>query len=405
VSKHLTEPQPGAECLPERSPDNSSANPSINSSESPLKKIQERSLESPQILLPDLPEPPLAVVSANEPKNLPQQSPKKRHLSLGKFVFTLAMTLSCSAGVMLARVAPITAFDWAALLRGQDSKEIFLEGLSRKLTKPYQILVIGVDKVPGAAPDSPEAFNGRSDTMLLVGFDPGANQPASKTLDQKRGINLLSIPRDTQITLPQYGVVKINAANVYGGAPLAQEAVKEALDGVKIDRYVRVDTAGLIALVDALGGVEVDVPKPMRYVDKTQKLDIDLQPGRQVLNGIQAEGFARFRHDEEGDIGRIKRQQVLLKGIKAKFTDPILLLKLPDLIALMRQHVDTNLNLEEMLAIAAFGATVKPEQVKTLTLPGRPSEDYEFETSYWLTDPAQITKTIKGKFQVDQPAP
>lgn len=392
----------------ERSPD-LPPEPSPDSPTEDLTELPTTVAGSP--ILPNLPAQPTVPPNLPAQPTVPPLPPTtsqpldRRRFPLGNIILTLMVVLAAAAGVALARVAPITAFDWGALFQGKDSRAVFLEGLSRKLTKPYQILIVGVDRVPEATLDSPESFNGRSDTMFLVRFDPGANQPDSSIVDKKRGINLLSIPRDTQIQLPQYGMVKINAANVYGGAALAKEAVKETLGGVAIDRYVRVDPAALVALVDALGGVEIDVPNQMRYVDKTQKLDINLEPGKQMLNGKQAEGFARFRHDEDGDIGRIKRQQILLKAIKARFSDPMLLLRLPDLINLIQQHINTDLSLEEMLSIAALGATLKPEQIETLTLPGRPSEDYEFDSSYWLVDPAQVDAMIKGKFTLDPKLP
>ncbi|WP_019499984.1 LCP family protein [Pseudanabaena sp. PCC 6802] len=317
-----------------------------------------------------------------------KQRPRRR-FGFGKVLLAIAFTISVTAGIMLARLAPLTSFDWGGLIRGRSLQEIVVEGLGRKLSQPYQILIMGIDRVPDAKPNSPEAFNGRSDTMLLVRFDPTS-----------RSLRLLSIPRDTQVQIPQYGVEKINAANVFGGSNLAIATVKENLYNVKIDRYARVDTSGLVALIDALGGVEVNVPKRMRYEDKTQKLSIDLQPGVQTLNGKQAEGFARFRHDEEGDIGRIKRQQILLKAIEKKLSDPWLVFRLPQLADTMRQYIDTDLNTDEIIALSTFSLTLKPNSIKTLTLPGRPSADYEFNTSYWIADPDDSVRIINSNFQI-----
>jgi LCP family protein required for cell wall assembly len=263
-----------------------------------------------------------------------------------------------------------------------------MEGLGRKLERPYQILVMGVDRVLDAPMGSPASFNGRSDSMLLIRVDPS-----------DRTVNILSIPRDTQVPIPNYGVTKINAANVYGGATLAQEVVSDKLNGVQIDRYVRLDTSGLSALVDALGGVEVNVPKRMKYVDKTQKLNIDLYAGKQTLNGEQAEGFARFRHDEEGDIGRVQRQQIILKAIKSKISNPAVVFRFPEIIGVMQKHIDSSLSFDEMVAIATFSVSLKPEQIETNSLKGRPSEANEFRFSYWIVNPAQVDQAIKGKFK------
>jgi LCP family protein required for cell wall assembly len=224
--------------------------------------------------------------------------------------------------------------------------------------------------------------------MLLIRFDPS-----------DRSVNILSIPRDTQVPIPNYGVTKINAANVYGGAELAQTIVSEKLNGVEIDRYVRLDTSGLSALVNAVGGVEINVPKRMKYADKTQKLNINLYPGVQILNGEQAEGFARFRYDEEGDIGRIKRQQIVLKALKSKLAHPTAILRLADLINVMQKHVDSNLSFDEMMAIVTFSLSLKPDRIQTSSLKGRPSEPNEFRFSYWIVSPEDVDRSITGIFQ------
>jgi polyisoprenyl-teichoic acid--peptidoglycan teichoic acid transferase len=300
--------------------------------------------------------------------------------------------IAVSGGVVLGKFAPIHTLDWMGLIKGRNPQEVFVEALGRKLDRPLQILVLGIDRVPGAALDTPDSFNGRSDTMLLIRFDP-----------YDRSITSLSIPRDTQVPIPGAGRTKINGANVFGGATLAKTTVSDLLNGANIDHYVRIDTGGLVDLVDALGGLEVNVPKRMRYVDKTQKLDINLQPGLQVLNGTQAEGFVRFRNDEEGDIGRIRRQQILLKALKAKLSNPSLVLKLNDLMSVLRRHIDTDLSFDEMLALGTFSLSLKPDQVQSLTLPGRPSQNGEFRYSYWITTPEQAAEVIDGRFQVRNP--
>ena len=316
---------------------------------------------------------------------------KLKRIPFAKIGFTLSLLVSVGVGAFLGRIIPINALDWGGLLTGRKPEDVLMEGLGRKLDRPYQILVMGVDRVLDAPLGSPESFNGRSDSMLLIRLDP---------ID--RSVHMLSIPRDTQVPIPDYGVTKINAANVYGGAPLAQEVVSEKLNGVEIDRYVRLDTHGLSALVDALGGIEVNVPKRMKYVDNTQKLNIDLYAGVQTLNGEQAEGFSRFRNDEDGDIGRIQRQQIVLKAVKAKIANPAVVLNLPDLINVMQKHVDSNLSFDEMIAIATFTMTLKPEQIQANSLKGRPSDPNEFRFSYWIVSPEDVDQAIADKFTTKQ---
>jgi anionic cell wall polymer biosynthesis LytR-Cps2A-Psr (LCP) family protein len=123
---------------------------------------------------------------------------------------------------------------------------------------------------------------------------------------------------------------------------------------VPIDRYVRVGTGAFEELVDLVGGVQIYVPKRMVYTDHSQGLYIDLQAGWQTLNGDQAEQFARFRGDAQGDIGRVQRQQMLLKALRERFTSPRIIPRLPQIIRVMLRYVDTNLSLEEVLALATF---------------------------------------------------
>jgi len=282
-----------------------------------------------------------------------------KRIPFAKITFTLSLLVSIGAGTLLGRIIPINALDWGGLLSGRKPEEVLMEGLGRKLERPYQILVMGVDRVLDAPIGSPASFNGRSDSMLLIRLDP---------ID--RSVQMLSIPRDTQVPIPGYGVTKINAANVYGGSSLAQEVVSEK--------------------------------KRMKYKDNTQKLNIDLYAGVQTLNGEQAEGFSRFRHDEEGDIGRIKRQQIVLKAVKAKIANPSVLLNLPNLINVMQKHVDSNLSFDEMMAIATFSMTLKPDQIQSSSLKGRPSEPNEFRFSYWIVTPDDVDQAIADKFTTKQ---
>jgi hypothetical protein len=142
-----------------------------------------------------------------------------------------------------------------------------------------------------------------------------------------------------------------------------------------------------VKLVDLVGGVEIFVPQDMHYQDQTQKLNIDLKAGLQTLNGQQAEQFARFRNEDKGDIGRVQRQQMLLKALQKKLYSPANLRHLPEALKILQTHIDTNLTWEEMLALANFGRQLSPEQVKMVMLPGRFSLPSEYDgRSYWIID-------------------
>nr|WP_275415724.1 LCP family protein [Leptolyngbya sp. CCY15150] len=225
-------------------------------------------------------------------------------------------------------------------------------------------------------------MDGRSDTMLLVRLEP-----------ESQTINVLSIPRDTQVDIPFQGVTKVNHANAMGGARMAADVVSANLNDIEIDRYVRVNTEAFRQLVDLVGGVEVFVPYDMQYTDQTQGLEIDLQQGQQVLNGDQAEQFVRFRNDGYGDIGRVQRQQQLIRALRDRLTSPSFLPQVPQAVDLLQSYIDTNLTVEEMLALVDFGLDLTSEDFRMVMLPGRFSSPDEFIASYWLMD-------INGRDQV-----
>jgi LCP family protein required for cell wall assembly len=203
---------------------------------------------------------------------------------------------------------------------------------------------------------------------------------------EKDQVNILSIPRDTRVEIPNYGFTKINHANWFGGPKLVQSVVTHNFNNLELDRYLRIDTGIFREVIDAIGGLEVNVPKAMQYDDYTQQLHIDLQPGLQTLNGDQAEQFARFRHDEYGDIGRVQRQQMLLKALRQKLSSPAVITKVPQLLDLMERYVDTNLSTEELFALIGFTLHLNSDQMSLVMLPGRASEPGEFGASYWLPD-------------------
>lgn len=260
------------------------------------------------------------------------------------------------------------------------------------LTRPVNILVLGIDNSGHPHKDlftPKEAMAGNSDTMLLVRLMPDTHK-----------INILSIPRDTLVEMPGKGIDKINDANVRGGAELAEKTVSHLLSDVPIDYYIRLDTEGFIQLVDALGGVELTVPKSMRYKDATQKLFIDFQAGRQKLNGQHLEEYVRFRDDKLGDIGRVQRQQEVLKAILDSVLRTSTLGRLPQLIQVVKNNVDTDVSVGMMLAIADFLAHTNQQQINLLMLPGRFSHPDEYPLSYWIENPEAAAPILARYFDV-----
>jgi polyisoprenyl-teichoic acid--peptidoglycan teichoic acid transferase len=304
--------------------------------------------------------------------------------------------LSAMVGGVLALTTPLPA-----AIAPQSSKPMSLENIwhqglgGYQIDRPINILVMGID-LPLDLPDSAasaDVFAGRSDTMLLLHINP-----------ENQTVSVLSVPRDTQVEIPGEGVEKINYANVVGGSKLAAQVVSQNLNGVAIDRYVRVSTEAFRELVDLLGGVRVFVPEDMKYTDETQHLYIDLKQGWQTLGGKQAEQFARFRHDDKGDIGRVQRQQQLIRALRENLANPAIVTRLPQAIALFQKYIDTNLSPEEMLSLASFGLGLQKDNLRMVMLPGRFSSPDEFVASYWLMDTAAKDQVMNEFFSLSSVA-
>lgn len=364
---------------------------------SPQETVQETVIAElqPPTPSPVDPEPtshPEVIPNAVAASPVAKSSPGKHLLTrvLWGSLFAGTATFSALVGVMLALSIPLPAWLTPHHAEATGLGELWQNGFRYQVTRPVNLLLMGIDEVPDVPKDSQEVFTGRTDTLLLVRVDP-ENQTTS----------LLSIPRDTRVEIPNYGIAKINHANVEGGPELVAQTIHYNLGTVPVDRYVRVSTGAFREIVDLVGGVEVFVPKRMVYEDRTQGLYIDLQPGKQILNGSQAEQFARFRKDETGDIGRVQRQQILLKALRQRLTSPTVIPKLPQIIRVLQRYIDTNLSVEEMLALANFALDLETDDLHMVMLPGRFSEVTEFNASYWIADWKAGSQIMQDFFQVD----
>ena len=263
---------------------------------------------------------------------------------------------------------------------------VSLDSLSRadRLALKTNIVVMGVDERDEDA--------GRSDTLFVVMLDPKSNN-----------ISLLSIPRDTMVKIPDRGWDKINHAFAFGGHKLTQQTVEEFL-GIQINNYVVVDFKGFKGLVDAIGGIDINVEKDMYYEDPYDNLVIDLQQGRQHLDGAKAIQYVRYR-DEEGDIGRIKRQQHFMAAIYEKRTSTEILTKVPGLVKELVTMIKTDIPVTDMIKLAkAMNKTMKDEKGLNMAMvPGEPV--YIDEISYWvpdMTDLRQLMVDMQGATMSDK---
>lgn len=316
--------------------------------------------------------------------------------------FTSVAILSATAGALVAVSLSSTPFLQSRLR--PDEQAMFTKGGSiatgnlrlPELTRPVNILVLGTKVLASDLPSGEtqqsayeliDSFEGPTDTMLLLRFDPEAKK-----------LTVLSIPRDTRTYIEGYGLNKINAANVHGGPALTAKAVSDLLDGVGIDRYIRVNVQGVQELIEALGGVTVYVPQDMKYKDDSQRLYIDLKQGKQHLDGEKTLQLLRFRYDKNGDIGRVQRQQMVMRALMEQALNPVTLARLPKILSVIQSHIDTNLSVEELVALAGFGVQTNRSNVQMLMVPGDFNGDGRRDISYWLPNKRRIQQMMAKYF-------
>lgn len=247
------------------------------------------------------------------------------------------------------------------------------------------ILLMGVDRRGMKNNGLP-----RSDSMMLVSVDP-----LTKRYD------LFSILRDTYVDIPGNGSSRINSAIVDGGPELAMKTVSQ-FTGLPVDRYVITDFEGFKALIDAVGGVELDVEKNMYYHDPTDKgvYDINLKKGLQQLDGNKALQYVRFRHDATSDYTRTERQRKLLAAIANQMKNGTTLIQLPSILKEVTPYVQTNIGSMDMLKLSALGLSLNTQSPGNYQLPpmGMFRESHK-AGSVLVPDVDQVQSFIQEKLQ------
>ena len=268
------------------------------------------------------------------------------------------------------------------------SSSLFDTNKLDRSSKKDQTLLVAKDKATVMIMGVDERADdvGRSDTLMFASIDP-----------KKKQASLLSIPRDTRVHIEKYGWDKINAAYALGGRKLTQSTVEDLLD-TPVDHYICINTRSFPRIIDAIGGVDIDVEKRMYYKDDWDDavpggLIIDLYPGMQHMDGVTAMSYVRYR-DEEGDIGRIARQQKFMKAVMDKITSPSIIVKLPSAISEVISSVDTDLSVRQLLEFAGALKEAQANGLHTEMVEGRPL--YIDEISYWIPD-IKRTRTSLAK--------
>ena len=279
--------------------------------------------------------------------------------------------------VLLVATAGVAGALWVKSLQDRMTGTIALdEELQSVLVdqaapeEPFYMLLLGCDGRPGES-----AY--RSDTIILVRVDP-----VNKT------VTMLSIPRDTMVTY-KGSTMKINAAHFYDGPAGSVAAVSE-LCGVPISHYAEVNFEDFAIIVDAVGGVEVDVDTT---IDDPHLPGIYIEPGLQTLSGEEAMAYCRSRYFADGDYSRMRHQRTFLTALMGKVlsADPVTLVNLINSFA---DVVSTDMSLDQIVSLAYSMQGINIEEdVHTAHVPSYPA--MVDEVSYVIAYDDQLAEMME----------
>lgn len=232
--------------------------------------------------------------------------------------------------------------------------------------------------------------NGGSDTNMLVALDAAGDS-----------INVVSLPRDTLLNV-DWTVKKLNNAYHHGGIEGTMAQISNLL-GIPVDFHITVDLQAFVELVDAIEGVDFEVPLDMDYDDPYQDLHIHLKAGMQHLNGEQALQVVRWRQNNDGteyptrDIGRIGTQQAFLTAVAKQTLQLSNWDKIPAMAEIFQKWVDTDLKLSNLIWIGEQALTMGSDNISFHTLPGDGSGWYK-GGSYYVLDADATLELINTYF-------
>ncbi len=239
----------------------------------------------------------------------------------------------------------------------------------------------------------------RTDVIFVVNFNTETD-----------AIKVIAVPRDTKVAWTEFQqnkmaelgkgyheYSKITEMSAYGGLDNLRYFTVNTLEdimGIRIDHYAVINIDAFRKIVDAVGGVEVNVPRRMKYTDNWQGLHIDLQPGLQTLNGEQAEGLVRWRHNEdyseqyaEGDVGRIETQQLFLKALAHKVISDTTSTDLFKIATAIYNDLRTDIKLGDIKDYLKYVSQFKAENITFATLPG---EAIRQDKWYYILDQPEV---------------
>jgi len=305
---------------------------------------------------------------------------KKEKKLTGKIIAAVViaslMVFAAFAGVYVAKIyttpysSIVTEFDSETLDHVQISKE------------KCNILIMGTDK---------EGL--RTDVMMLAQIDPKKDKAV-----------VMSIPRDTRVKYAG-GYHKITEVHAVGmrkgeyGSEAAIKAVKD-LTGIPIHHFVKINFAAFRDSIDAVGGVDFDVPQRMKYTDPYQDLYIDLQPGMQHLDGDKAEQLVRFRRYRNGDLDRIKVQQDFLHAIAEQKLQIKYIGKIDDVYKIVVKNMESSMSPANFVDCGRQLLSIGKTNIVTVTMPCIPKDIGGI--SYVIVEEEALKEVVRTNFGYDE---
>jgi polyisoprenyl-teichoic acid--peptidoglycan teichoic acid transferase len=268
-------------------------------------------------------------------------------------VLSVLLVLLVLIGAGLAGLVQ-TKGGWGKLLEGTPLAPNLTDVFGKQ---KLRVLVLGVDD---SWTDNDEVYTSasRSDTNIGVNIDLAT-----------KNISVLSIPRDLWVEIPKVGHGKLNEAIADAGPERTEATLTQNFGMPAFDYYLVLKIDATKNIVDAIGGLDINVEKTMDYDDDWGHLHIHLKKGYQHLNGDQTVGYIRFRHDEEGDFGRMRRQRQVMQVLVARLKDPSIAMHVPELLSIVQKNVRTNMPADKMLSLAFALRDVTPQMVHTAEIP------------------------------------
>ena len=291
---------------------------------------------------------------------------QKRHFIIVAAIF--------AAAILIVSIVTVTMSNG----NGQNETEVYIQdsGREKSSTDPYCLLVIGKDRAAGL-----------TDVIMLVSFD----------IENER-ISVMQIPRDTYADYGDGKHNKLNSALASLGSAKKLKSFFEKSFCISIDGYLTLDLDAFRDIVDAVGGVEIELDRALYYNDPAQKLYIDLPAGKQRLDGRQAEKYVRYRSGYAGgDIDRLDAQKSFLSALFLSLKEQINADNAYSVASALIGKVDTDVSLSMAVALGLKAISVDNSRLLFCTLPGEAAISPKSGASYYVMS-QKPTQKILGEY-------